>query len=203
MTKQQTRLEQQITFILELERLKGVLRASRPIGLERRENSAEHSWHVALLAYLLAEYADEPIDVNRVIKMLLVHDIVEIDAGDTPAFLLVDPALQQEAELAAAERIFKLLPADQAAELRQLWEEFDARQSPESRFANALDRFMPMLQNYYGDGGTWNEYQATLERVLRRLGPIGDGSTALWEFAQSLLEGAIARGWIAPPKPED
>ncbi len=198
MNQQQTRLEQQITFILELERLKGVLRASRPLGLERPENSAEHSWHVALLAFVFAEYANEPIDVNRVIKMLLVHDIVEIDAGDTPAFLLVDPALQQAAELAAAERLFNLLPAEQAAELRQLWAEFEARQSAEARFANALDRLMPALQNYYGGGGTWTEYQASLERVLRRLGPIGDGSTELWDFMQMLLEDAISRGWIAP-----
>ena len=198
MNQQQTRLEQQITFILELERLKGVLRASRPLGLERPENSAEHSWHVALLAFVFAEYANEPIDVNRVIKMLLVHDIVEIDAGDTPAFLLVDPALQQAAELAAAERLFNLLPAEQAAEMRQLWAEFEARQSAEARFANALDRLMPALQNYYGGGGTWTEYQASLERVLRRLGPIGDGSTELWDFMQMLLEDAISRGWIAP-----
>lgn len=198
MSQPQTRLQQQITFILELERLKGILRASRPLGLERPENSAEHSWHVALLAFVFAEYANEPIDVNRVIKMLLVHDIVEIDAGDTPAFLLVDPALQQAAELAAAERLFNLLPAEQAAELRQLWAEFEARQSAESRFANALDRLMPALQNYYGGGGTWTEYQANLERVLRRLGPIGDGSTELWDFMQMLLEDAISRGWIAP-----
>lgn len=198
MSQSQTRLQQQITFILELERLKGILRASRPLGLERPENSAEHSWHVALLAFVFAEYANEPIDVNRVIKMLLVHDIVEIDAGDTPVFLLVDPALQQAAELAAAERLFNLLPAEQAAELRQLWAEFEARQSAESRFANALDRLMPALQNYYGGGGTWTEYQANLERVLRRLGPIGDGSTELWDFMQMLLEDAISRGWIAP-----
>ena len=200
MTRQQTRLEQQITFILELERLKGILRASQPIGLERRENSAEHSWHVALLAYVLAEYANEPVDVNHVIKLLLVHDIVEIDAGDTPAFLQVDPALQQAAEATAAERIFKLLPVEQGEEMRQLWAEFEARQSAESRFANALDRLMPALQNYYGGGGTWTEYQANLERVLRRLGPIGDGSNELWAFTQTLLEDALARGWIASAK---
>lgn len=198
MTSNNSRLDQQITFILELEKLKGILRATQPIGLERRENSAEHSWHVALLALLLVEHANQPVDPLRVVKMLLVHDVVEIDAGDTPAYAVVDRVALQAREQAAAERLFGLLPEDQAAEFHQLWREFEARETPESKFANALDRFMPLLQNYYANGGTWAEFGANLDRVLQRLRPIDDGSTELWRFAQTLLDDAVARGLILP-----
>ncbi|MCL4860623.1 MAG: HD domain-containing protein [Caldilineaceae bacterium] len=198
MTSNNSRLDQQITFILELEKLKGILRATQPIGLERRENSAEHSWHVALLALLLVEHANQPVDPLRVVKMLLVHDVVEIDAGDTPAYAVVDRVALQARERAAAERLFGLLPEDQAAEFHQLWREFEARETPESKFANALDRFMPLLQNYYANGGTWAEFGANLDRVLQRLRPIDDGSTELWRFAQTLLDDAVARGLILP-----
>jgi putative hydrolase of HD superfamily len=198
LTSTNARLDQQITFILELEKLKGILRATQPIGLERRENSAEHSWHVALLALLLVEHANQPVDPLRVVKMLLVHDIVEIDAGDTPAYAIVDRVALQARERAAAERLFGLLPEDQAAEFHQLWREFEARATPESKFANALDRFMPLLQNYYANGGTWAEFGANLDRVLQRLRPIDDGSTELWRFAQTLLDDAVARGLILP-----
>lgn len=201
MTADNSRLTQQITFILELEKLKGILRATQPIGLERRENSAEHSWHVALLALLLAEHANAPVDPLRVVKMLLVHDIVEIDAGDTPAYAIVDRAALQAREQAAAERLFGLLPADQADEFHQLWQEFEERDTSESKFANALDRFMPLLQNYYTNGGTWVEFGASLDRVLQRLRPIGDGSTELWRFAQTLLDDAVARGLLFPDRP--
>lgn len=198
LTSNHSRLDQQITFILELEKLKGILRATQPIGLERRENSAEHSWHVALLALLLVEHANQPVDPLRVVKMLLVHDIVEIDAGDTPAYAIVDRVALQARERAAAERLFGLLPADQAAEFHQLWREFEARATPESKFANALDRFMPLLQNYYANGGTWAEFGANLDRVLKRLRPIDEGSTELWRFAETLLDDAVARGLILP-----
>jgi putative hydrolases of HD superfamily len=198
MSNQTERLTQQIAFILELEKLKDILRATKPIGLERRENSAEHSWHVALLALLLAEHAGEPIDLFRVVKILLIHDIVEIDAGDTPAFAVFDPLALQAREQAAATRLFGLLPADQATELYALWQEFDERSSAEAKFAHALDRLMPLLQNYHGGGGTWVEYQTTLERVLRRSSPIADGSPQLWAFVQTLLDDAIAQGLITP-----
>ncbi|HMN28759.1 MAG TPA: HD domain-containing protein [Caldilineaceae bacterium] len=195
---QHARLAQQITFLLEVEKLKGILRATKPVGLERRENSAEHSWHIALCAILLAEHANQPVDLLHVVKMLLIHDIVEIDAGDTPAFGLVDAALQHANEQRAADRLFNLLPADQAAELMALWHEFEQRSSAEAKFAHAVDRLLPPLQNYYGAGGTWVEYQATLDRVLRRMQPVADGSTTLWDFVQRLLDDAVAQGLIAP-----
>jgi putative hydrolases of HD superfamily len=198
MTDQLDRLTQQLTFILELEKLKGVLRATKPLGLARQENSAEHSWHVALLALLLAEHANTQINVFHVIKLLLIHDIVEIDAGDTPAFAVFDPLALQAREQAAAQRLFGLLPPDQAVEFHDLWQEFEARTTAEAQFAHALDRLIPLLQNYHGGGGTWVEYQTTLDRVLRRSGPIGDGSATLWAFVQTLLDDAIARGLIGP-----
>lgn len=140
-----TRLDQQLAFILEIDKLKEVLRQTRLITGERRENSAEHSWHIALLAILLAEYANTPVDVLRVVKMLLIHDIVEIDAGDTFAYSAVPKAEQALREQLAAQRIFGLLPPDQEEEFVALWEEFEAGATPEAQFAHALDRFMPFL----------------------------------------------------------
>jgi putative hydrolase of HD superfamily len=150
-----TQLEQQITFLRELDKLKQVYRQSPLMDNSRKENSAEHSWHVALAALVLAPLADEAIDVNRVIKMLLLHDIVEIDAGDTFAYDPVRRLDQEAREQVAADRLFGLLPAEQAAEFRALWDEFDARLSAEARFAHAVDRLLPVLHNYATGGGTW------------------------------------------------
>lgn len=190
------RLDQQIQFILEIDKLKSILRRTSLISEARRENSAEHSWHIALMAVLLIEHANETLDLIHVVKMLLIHDIVEIDAGDTFAYAGINKADQQAKETVAAERIFGLLPNDQAVELRALWEEFDAMSTPEAKFANAVDRLMPILHNYQNQGGTWREHGVTLAKVEQRVSPIGDGSAELGQLTQAILADAIAQGFI-------
>ncbi len=192
------RLEQQIQFILEIDKLKSILRRTSLVNEARRENSAEHSWHIALVALLLVEYANESVDILRVVKMLLVHDIVEIDAGDTFAYSGVSKAEQRAKEVAAATRLFGLLPSDQAAELHALWQEFDQEETPEAKFALAMDRLMPLLHNYHNAGGTWHEPGVNLERVQKRMSPIGASSAVLDEFIQRLLADAVARGLLKP-----
>ena len=187
------RLARQIGFIVETEKLKGVLRKTSPIQVARYENSAEHSWTLALMAMVLAEHADETLDPVRVLQMLLVHDLVEVDAGDTFCYDLAANATKMERERCAAERLFGLLPEDQEREFRQLWEEFEASASAEARFANALDRLMPLLQNFHNHGGSWREFGITVERALDRQRPIADASAALWEYAQSVFEEARQR----------
>jgi putative hydrolase of HD superfamily len=189
-----SRLEQQIAFILEVDKRKGVLRKARVLDSRRFENSAEHTWHIALMAMILHEHASEPVDLLRTLKMLLVHDIVEIDAGDT--FAYGDQSHKAGSEAAAAQRIFGLLPADQFAECLALWLEFEARVTPEARFANAVDRLMPALHNLHGEGGTWREHSVSWDQVERRLSPIGLGGPALWEWLQPRLEAARLRGDI-------
>jgi putative hydrolase of HD superfamily len=162
------------------------------------ENSAEHSWHVALTAMLLAEYADVPIDLLRVLKMALVHDLVEIDAGDTYCYD-ARAALDKDArERAAADRIFALLPPDQAAELRRLWDEFEARATPESRFANAIDRLQPVLLNYRSQGEAWRANRVDRSRVIQRNQPIADASRQLWDYIHSLIDDAVQKGYLTP-----
>jgi putative hydrolase of HD superfamily len=192
------RLLAQLRFVGEVDRLKEVLRRTALIGGARRENSAEHSWHVALAAVVLAEYARETLDVAHVVKMLLVHDVVEIDAGDTFAYDLVGKASQAAREAAAAHHLFGLLPLEQGDALRALWEEFEACTTAEAKFANAMDRLLPALQNYANGGGTWRDAQVNQPRVVERLQPIDEGAPALWEFVEGLLADATARGWIAP-----
>jgi putative hydrolase of HD superfamily len=194
------RLARQIAFIVEIDKLKHVLRRSLT-GLARQrrlENSAEHSWHFALAAMLLAEYADAPIDLLRVLKMALVHDLVEIDAGDTYCYD-ARAALDKDArEQAAAERIFALLPQDQATELRQLWDEFEARATPESRFASGIDRLQPVLLNYFSKGEAWRANRVDRERVIERNQPIADGSRTLWNYIRSLIDDAVEKGYLPP-----
>ena len=192
------RLAQQIAFLLELDKLKGVLRRTKPVGSKRYEDSAQHSWHLAIMALVLAEHVDGEIDINRVLKMLLIHDIVEIDAGDT--FLYDEEARKSKAiqEATAAARIFGLLPIDQAMLLRSLWEEYEERQTADARFAYALDRLMPLLQNYHNQGSTWQENQIHKGQVWRLNQPIGDSSTALWEIATHFITDAVAQGYLAP-----
>ena len=197
------RVARQIGFIEELDRLKGVLRRTPLIDGSRRENSAEHSWHLAMMALLLAEYADDPVDVARVVALLLVHDVVEIDAGDTFAYDEVGVSGQAEREQRAAERVFGLLPPDQAETMRSLWEEFEARQTPEARFAVALDRFQPMLHNYRAEGGTWRTYGVALEQVVDRAQPIADASATLWTYTRDLLERSQAAGYVRPSPAQD
>jgi len=190
------RLNQQIQFIVEIDKLKGILRRSYLVGGERRENSAEHSWHLATMAMVLAEYGDEDIDLLRVLNMLLIHDIVEIDAGDTFCYDDEGALDKRDREGQAADRIFGLLPDDQESELHRLWEEYEARNTPESRFANALDRLVPLLLSYHAEGKTWQEHGVSSGRVLARNAHIADGSPELWRFARTMIEDAVARGYF-------
>jgi putative hydrolase of HD superfamily len=197
------RLDQQIRFASEAGLLKGVLRQTMLTRPARRENSAEHSWHLAVMALALAEHAPPGTDIGRVVAMLLLHDLVEIDAGDL--FLYADEARQarqEAAERAAADRIFALLPADQVAGLRGLWDEFEQRVTPEARFARALDRLQPMLENTRAGGGTWREHGITADQVMARVTRlIDDGSPTLGRYAREIIEQAVAAGILAPPTP--
>lgn len=194
------RLRQQIEFIVEIDKLKSILRQTALVDGSRRENSAEHSWHIALMAVVLAEHANAKADLLHTLKMLLIHDTVEIDAGDTFAYDEVGALDKEERENRAAQRIFGLLPADQGEEFYALWLEFEARETPESRLANAMDRMMPVLHNYYNHGGTWrrNDIEITRERVEKRVRPIDDGSHELWTFIEGLLDDAVERGMLTP-----
>ena len=185
-------------FISEAGRLKGVLRQTRLTDPARRENSAEHSWHLAVMALVLADHAPPGADLSRVIAMLLVHDMVEIDAGDL--FLYADAAQQarqEGAERAAADRIFGLLPDGQAARIRALWDEFEERETQEARFARALDRLQPMLANVAAGGGTWAEHGITADQVLAKVALIEDGSAALGRYARDLVARAVSTGMLA------
>ncbi len=184
------RLDAQFAFLLEADRLKSVLRASQVSGSLRRENSGEHSWHVALYAMVLADQAGPDVRIERVIRMLLIHDLVEIDTGDVPLHSAGGQAhgsaAVQAAESAAADRLFGLLPPDQAADYRALWDEFEAATSPDARFAKSLDRVQPVLQNLATDGGTWVEYNVTRPQMEDRVGArITGAAPGLW-------------GWISP-----
>jgi putative hydrolase of HD superfamily len=196
------RLDRQITFLMEADRVKTILRRNRVVSdPARRENDAEHMYHFALLAMILVEYSDLPIDLLRVLKMILIHDLVEIDAGDTFIYDAQAQAGKREREELAAGRIFGLLPADQAAEMRALWEEFESEESAEARFAAALDRLQPLLCNYYSQGGAWKEYGVNADQVFARNSKIARGSTELWTYARSFLEDALAKGYMLPGKP--
>ncbi len=190
------RLSRQLRFLVEIDRLKGVLRRTYLVGADRLENSAEHSWHLALACMVLAEHADEPMDLLRALKMVLVHDLVEIDAGDTYAY---DPAAhvdKAEREQRAARRIFGLLPEEQGREFHALWQEFEARETPEARFANALDRLIPLLHSVHTGGRSWHQGRVVRSQVARRLAPIGEASTALGEVAEGLLRWAVDQGLL-------
>lgn len=191
-------LTQQLQFILEIDRLKGVQRRSLLLDGSRRENSAEHSWHLGMLALTLAEHANELVDVNRVVKMVLLHDIVEIDAGDTFLYDQQGNSSKAEREQRAAARIFGLLPAAQRDEFVALWREFEERQTADARFANALDRFIPLLHNYHNAGRPWRENGITRRRVIEMVRHISEGSTTLWEYAQELIDDAVEKGYLAP-----
>jgi putative hydrolases of HD superfamily len=197
------RLDEQIRFVTEIGRLKGVLRQTRLTDPRRRENSAEHSWHLAVAALALADHAPPGTDIGRVIAMVLVHDLVEIDAGDL--FLYADQAQQarqEEAERKAAGRIFGLLPPDQAAAFRALWDEFEERRTPEARFARGLDRLQPMLENFNVGGGTWQEHGITADQVLAKVKLIEDGSPDLGRYARDLVARAVQDGILPPAAPQ-
>ena len=195
------RLDQQLRFIAEIDRLKAVLRQTMLTTPARRENSAEHSWHLALMAMTLAEHAPPGTDIGRVTAMVLVHDLVEIDAGDLFVYADADQhARQEQAERAAADRIFALLPPDQAEAFRGLWDEFEERRTPEARFARALDRLQPMLANLRTGGGTWAEHGVTADQVMAKVRLIEDGSASLGRYATDMVTRAVAEGLLAPAR---
>jgi putative hydrolase of HD superfamily len=193
-----SRLESQIAFIIELDKLKTILRRTKVLGTDRYENDAEHTWHLALMAIILAEHANVPeLDLLHAIKMLLVHDVVEIDAGDTFAYDDKGHEDKAEREQRAADRLFGLLPDDQRDAVMALWHEYEAHETAEARFALALDRLHPMLLNFHNKGQSWQEHGITHERVLARNSVIADGSEALWEYAQRMVQEAVRKGYLS------
>ncbi len=188
------KLAASVEFILEMDRLKSIYRQSPLLDGSRRENSAEHSWHMAVMALILADYADAPVDVARVIELLLLHDVVEIDAGDVFLYDEQGSDHQHRNELRAADRLFGMLPAPLDVKLKNAWLEFETGHTPEAKFARALDRFQPLLINFYSGGGTWKQPQVTHDRVIAKKTVIGQGSTVLWNHAKALLNQAVERG---------
>jgi putative hydrolase of HD superfamily len=192
------RLQQQIEFMLEIDKLKHISRRTILTDRSRKENSAEHSWHIAMAVFLFSEYAqDQNIDWYRVIKMLLVHDLVEIDAGDTYCYDDQSRKNQAQREQQAAERIFKILPFDQSRYFRALWDEFENRETPESKYANALDRFQPFLQNYVTKGQIWRKNDITRRQVKDRMKPVFDGAPFLWSLVELLIDDAVQKKYLA------
>ena len=189
------RLGRQLSFVREIDRLKTVLRRTSLIDRSRLENSAEHSWHLAMMAVILGEYAPPGTDLTASLEMLLIHDVIEIDAGDTFAFDVAANADKAERERRAADRIFRLLPDDLAVTVRGRWEEFERGETPTARFANALDRFQGLILNdAAGDGGTWRLHGVTAAQVLSRMDPIRSGAPALWPIVLDAVERAVGRG---------
>lgn len=183
------RLDAQIAFLTEADRLKTILRGTSIFDGTRRENSGEHSWHIALFALILSEHAIKPVNVDRVIKMLLIHDLVEIDAGDNPIHGDHDVAEQERIEQQAADRIFGLLPADQRDDLRALWDEFEAAETDDAIFAKSVDRVQPVLANLETGGGTWPEYNVTRDQLESRVGDkVTRGAPALWRYLKARID---------------
>ena len=194
MSDARDRLEEQLKFIQEIDKVKGILRQTVILDGSRRENDAEHSWHLATLAMILQEHAVESVDLIKVIKMLLIHDLVEIDAGDTFAYDEVGALDKAERERKAADRIFYLLPDEQAREIDQLWTEFEARESVEARYAAALDRFQPLMHNYLTEGKAWRKHGIRKAQVMDRNRHIAEGSPALWKVAKRMIDESVERG---------
>jgi putative hydrolase of HD superfamily len=198
-SNQAERLMNQIEFIREIDKLKLIERRTLLMDGSRRENSVEHSWHIALTVLILSEYAGrEDIDILRVLKILLVHDIIEIDAGDTYCYDDQGRKDQAQREEKAADRIFNILPSDQRQSLCGLWDEFEAGETPESLLANALDRFQPLLHNFFTEGLIWRQNKIKSSQVLARMQPIKDGAPLLWEFVIHLIKDCVAKGYLLP-----
>ena len=190
------RLEQQIRFLVEIDKLKSILRRSYLVNGERRENTAEHSWHLAVAALVLAEHANEPIDILKVVKMVLIHDIVEIDAGDTFLYDTQKSHVNTDEERLAAERIFGMLPKEQANDLIAIWEEFEAGETKEAKFAKAMDRLEPLLQNTSNNGGTWKEFGVSYDKVYQKKSVIREGSETIWNYAENLINESVKNGFL-------
>lgn len=184
----------QIEFIKEIDKLKYIQRRTKLINSDRHENDAEHSWHLAIMAVVLAEHANEPVDILKVVKMLLIHDLVEIDAGDTFIYDTQKNHTNTDEERLAAQRIFGMLPKDQAKELIDIWEEFEAGNSAEAKFARAMDRLEPLLQNSSNQGGTWKEFDVPYSKVYNKKKVIKEGAATIWEYAEHLLNENVAKG---------
>ena len=196
------RFEKQKQFVLEIDQEKKILRQTHLTGGGRRENDAEHAWHMAVMAYLLREYANEPIDLAKTLMIILIHDVVEIDAGDTYAYDESGKATQREREEAAAERIFGLLPEDQGRELRDLFEEFEAYETPEARFAHTMDNFQPVLLNDSNGGGDWREHGVCRSQIEKRNEKTGTGSREIWEYMREIIEKNVRKGNLRKDKEE-
>ena len=190
------RLKKQKEFLLEVDKMKQIYRQTHIRGGSRQENDAEHSWHLALMAFLLEEYANEPVDITRVMKMVLIHDLVEIDAGDTYAYDTAGAVTKREREVKAADRIFGILPEDQGTYFRQLWEEFEAYETADAKFAHLLDNFQPLLLNDASDGRSWTEHGVHKSQVCRRNERIPETSEIIWEKMLEIMDDHIARGHL-------
>lgn len=193
-----SRFEQQMRFLVEIDRMKNVLRQTLLADGSRRESDAEHSWHLAMYAMLLSEYAPEPIDVSRVVRMVLVHDLIEIYAGDTFCYDKEGNKDKAAREAAAADRLYVMLPADQAGEYRALWEEFDRMDTPDSRFAAALDRIQPIINNYLTQGHTWKLGHVTSAQVYERMAPVKNGLPEAWKVVEWIINDSIKKGFLQP-----
>ena len=189
----------QIEFIREIDKLKYIFRKTKLINSDRPENDAEHSWHLAMMAIVLAGHANEPIDLEKVMKMVLIHDIVEIDSGDVFAYDTTKSHDNFDEELKAARRIFGILPKEQAEEFLNIWIEFEEMKTPESKFARSLDRLEPLLQNASNNGGTWREFDVKFDKVIEKKKAIKDGSEELWKFAENLIDESVEKGILSSP----
>lgn len=191
---QPTNLLKQINFIKEIDKLKYIQRKTKLFNSDRNENDAEHSWHLAMMTIVLAEHSDKPIDVLKVLKMVLIHDIVEIDAGDTFIYDTQKNHTNTEQELIAAKRIFGLLPQEQAEEFIAIWQEFEDGKTDEAKFAKSMDRLEPLLQNTSNNGGTWKEFNVPFQKVYEKKKAIKEGSAVIWEYAENLLNESVEKG---------
>ena len=192
----QTSLQTQIAFIKEIDKIKYIQRRSKLFNSDRRENDAEHSWHLAMMAIVLAEHSNNSIDLLKVLKMVLIHDIVEIDAGDTFIYDTTKKHANIDEEHIAAKRIFGLLPQEQAEELLALWEEFEEGETDEAKFAKTMDRFEPLLQDATNDGGTWMEFDVPYQNVYDMNKSIKKGSTTIWNYADNLINESVGKGFL-------
>ncbi|AEA42482.1 HD domain-containing protein [Fluviicola taffensis] len=187
-------LLKQINFIKEIDKVKYIQRKTKLFNSDRNENDAEHSWHLAMMALILTEHSNESVDILKVIKMVLIHDIVEIDAGDTFIYDTQKSHSNTDEERLAANRIFGLLPSGQAQELIAIWEEFEAGITSEAKFARSMDRLEPLLQNTSNDGGTWKEFDVDYEKVYQKKSLIKEGSNTIWDFSEQLINESVEKG---------
>lgn len=193
-------LSKQVSFIKEIDKIKYIQRKTKLFNSNRPENDAEHSWHLAMMTIVLAEHADTPIDVLKVLKMVLIHDIVEIDAGDTFIYDTTKSHTNTDNELLAAKRIFGLLPTEQAEELIAIWQEFEAGVTNEAKFAKSMDRFEPLLQNTSNNGGTWKEFDVDYDKVYEKKKVIKEGSKSLWNYTENLINESVEKGILKKTK---